>query len=139
MILGGVSPDKVAELYPLAPAVSKKDVQAGSDWAEGELGAETPPAPETRQYRELQRAVAAYALYLATAGQAASLRLSSTAASGAVKSIQLGTLKLERAAVNTEAVAAGARVSASEWLEIAGRHLAGAGIGGVWAFPGASR
>lgn len=140
-MLAGMSTDQVVDLYPAAPPVSDSDLQAASDWAEGEIERDglTLPAVNSRQERELKRAIAAYALYLGAGGAAAASRLTSTAGAGAVKSISLGTLKLERTAVNTEAVAAGMATSAGEWLEIAGRHLAGAGLVGGWAFPGASR
>ena len=141
MPLPAISTNFVTQLFPAAPAVTTQDLQAAADWAEEQVelaGAATPVA-DTRQWRELRRAVAAYALYLATGGRAASSRLSVTAGSGAVKSVQLGTLKLERAAVNTEALAQGMATSAEEWLAIAGRHLAGAGIIVGYAFPGAAR
>lgn len=138
-VLGNVTDSLVAKLFPLAPPISKDDIQGASDWAELEAAGQVLPASGTPQFRELQRAVSAYALYLATGGGAASQYGNAVSQASAVKSFTIGPIKIERATSDTEKVGESLALSAAEWLAIAGRHLAAAGLSGGWCFPGASR
>lgn len=127
MPLPSVDADAVAAYAPLAPAVTDEDVLSALDWAEQQfervhLG---PPASNTRQGRELVRAICAYALYVHANAQAAGSRGTATAAT---KAITIGSIKVEKAAVDVEAQAAGLVTSASSWRAAAWRHLVAAGV-----------
>lgn len=137
-VLAGVTPELVATLYPSAPPVSDSDVQGSSDWVEGQLTGPPPPADILR-YRELQRAISAYALYLRTTGTAAGSQASAVTQGSITKSFTIGPIKIDRQTADLESIAASLTTSAEEWLEIAGRHLAGAGILTAYAFPGTAR
>jgi len=140
-VLGKVTESVVARLFPLAPLISKDDLQGASDWAEEQLERFGTPLPETgtRQLRELQRAVSAYALYLATGGGAASQYGNAMSQASAVKSFTIGPIKIERATSDTEKVGESLATSAAEWLDIATRHLGGVGTATFSAFAGVAR
>ncbi|ULH17355.1 DUF4054 domain-containing protein (plasmid) [Deinococcus sp. KNUC1210] len=140
-VLLDVTPQVVATLYPQAPAVTDEDVQAASDWAAREMRALgwVLPLADTPEWRELRRAISAYALYLATSGGAASGRGKASTQSAVTKSITFGSIKIDRAAANVENIAESLVTSSLEWLEIAGRHLSGAGLALGWGFPGTAR
>ncbi|GGR16753.1 DUF4054 domain-containing protein [Deinococcus ruber] len=139
-VLLGVSFQVVATLYPKAPAVSDEDLQSASDWAEREMRRSGWPLPlaDTLEYRELQRAISAYALYLATSGDAASGRAKASTQAAVLKSITFGSIKVDRTAANVETIAESLATSSLEWLDIAERHLGRAGLA-VVVFAGAAR
>lgn len=133
MLLPSVTAADVAVIAPDAPAVTQGVIDQASDWVQGEvervqllLPGFVIPDPASRQGRELLRAICTYALYLQAAGKASGSRVSNTVA--ATKALTLGTLKIERAAVDVEAAATGMTVSASEWLAATWRHLVSAGV-----------
>ena len=122
MPLPTVSPDGRGGLRPSSPAVTADQVQEALDWVElmAERASVTLPEADTRQGRELQRAVCAYAVSLQTRHQG------SAAALDAKRLVKLkdGDEEITYAPLDT----ATATASASTWLAAAWRHMIGAGI-----------
>jgi len=108
--------------------VTQEKIDEAVDWIELwiEKAAVTVPDPETRQGRELKRAICAYSLCLQARQKASTGRVGTAAA--ATKAITVGPIKLEKAAVDVESQAAGAVTSGQEWYFQTWRHLVAAGV-----------
>ena len=65
-----VTPSDVAQYAPDAPVVTQVQLDEASDWAEQQFehAGRAQPMPDTRQERELRRAICAYVLSRATLG-----------------------------------------------------------------------
>lgn len=122
-----MSPDDVAEYAPDAPEVTDLQVEEALDWAEPLLErAGIVLVANSRQEREARRAVCAYALSVATGINASTKRTST--AKAAAKRIKVGTIELEKPAIDVQTQAAGFVVSAGEYRTRAWRHLRAAGV-----------
>lgn len=136
-----VTPQDVAGLVPDAPPVTDMQVQEALDWAEPLLERyRVTLVPDSRQGRAFVRAVSFYALYLAASGQASTTRTSSSTASGTLKTIDIdGEIKIERAVLTGDKVAAEITTAADDWLTRAWAALYAAGVPRQSLVVGASR
>lgn len=136
-----VTPQDVAALVPDAPPVTDMQVQEALDWAEPLLERYRVTLVQgSRQARAAVRAVSFYALHLAASGQASTTRTSSSTATGALKTIDIdGEIKIERAVMTGDRLAAEIGTAASDWLMRAWRALYAAGVPRQSLVVGASR
>lgn len=136
-----VTPADVAAYAPDAPPVTAAQVREALDWAEPLLERHhVTLTPDSRQERAAVRAVCCYALCLAAGGQANVTRTSKATAGGTLKTVDIdGEIKIERAVLTGDKLAAEISTAASDWLARAWLALYAAGVPRNSFIAGASR